>query len=217
MRRLVLICSLLASVPNTCCADLLITLKEVGANRVRVSWSGSGTIQGASTIGTVNNLDFVDFLGASPFGPDITPDGSGSGHDFALAATTTPLTLTITPSSGSPIVTTYDTIRLDNEGVSSDFSLVGVGPILPFGEPYEASGSALVELEQGGSGENLSFSDLNPGSYFTNTSFDAAVFGGVTLEVVSVPEASAVLFGTSICGLFGLRSGLRRNFRDPKI
>ncbi len=194
-----LICSSLALASSVTRADLLITLQEVGDNRVRITWQGSGVIGGASQVGTVNNLDFNDFLGLSPYGPGIAPDGSGSGHDFALAPTATPLTLTINPGTATPAATTYETIRLDNEGTSSDFSFVGIGPILPLDQPYEASGSALVAIEQGGSGENLKFSDLNVGTYVTSSSFDADVFGRVTLQVVAVPEASAVCCLTALC------------------
>lgn len=174
-------------------ADLLVTLRELGANRVEVSLSGSGTVGGISTIGTINNLDFVDFLGLSPYGPGIAPDGSGDGHVFSLTSTSMPLTLTVRPGEVDEFSQTYESIRLDNEGTSSDFSLIGVGTMLPIGAPYEAAGAAIVEFEQGGSGEPLKFSDLNPGTYFTDSAFDAGVFGGVTLEIVPVPEASAFL------------------------
>lgn len=178
---------------STSHADLLVKLRELGANRVEVSLSGTGIVGGISTIGTINNLDFVDFLGLTPYGPGIAPDGSGDGHVFSLASTPMPLTLTVRPGEVDEFSQSYESIRLDNEGTSSDFSLIGVGTMLPIGEPYEAAGAAIVEFEQGGSGEPLKFSDLNPGTYFTDSAFDAGVFGGVTLEIVPIPEASALL------------------------
>lgn len=204
--------SISCALPNVCFGNLLIKLREVGTNRVQVSWEGSGTILGPTTVGTINNLDFVDFLGSSPFGSSIGTGPNGDGNTFALSsATPTPLTLTISPGTIGEFSQTYDEIRLKRQPLTSDFSLIGIGTLLPVGQPYEASGAALVELEQGGSGEPLAFTDLNMGTYFTNTTFDAGVFGGVTLEIVPVPEASAWLFGVVASCILGLKRAYSSN------
>ncbi len=207
MRQLagIVICGLLA-VPNCCRADLLITLKEVGENRVRISWEGSGVIDASFPLGTFDDLDFNDFLGISPFKDSIGGGPQGNGHTYSLSV---PLTLTIRPDTAAETTQSYGEIRLMRDttpglpGIdNSDLTLVGQHPILPQGEQYRASGSALVELEQDvPNAANLEFSThLRVGTYFPNNAItDADVFGAVTLQVIAVPETSAITCLTAVC------------------
>lgn len=204
--------------PSLCLADLMMTVRlqqilGVGGqpDGVRITWEGAGTISSPFSIpiGTQNDLDFVDFVG-TPYGSRIPDAPQSAGLVFNLSA---PLTLTINPGTPAQFSQTYSQILLDNE-TRSDFSLLGMHPSLQVGQTFQASGSAIVGAEQlanSTEGAPLSFEDLNVGSYFTDVATDAGTFGGVTLEITAVPEASAMLGLTTILAFLRVRPARGQN------
>jgi hypothetical protein len=176
--------ALVAMLPGTCLANLVITFQQTAGNQVLASWSGSGELTGSGSVGLV--LGFQNLL-SNPGPVNASFAGIGSSG----------LTLSgVDVSTNSNYSNNYSNIDITNgvgSGLDSLF-MSGIGlTFLEVGDTYTAMGSSILS--------GISFSDLNVGSYVSTTN-DGVRFGSgnVTLNVVAIPEGNGIVFvGLAMC------------------
>ncbi|KAA1260052.1 hypothetical protein LF1_25910 [Rubripirellula obstinata] len=182
--RFVVICSFLLCLSSSSFGALVINLTQSGANDVVISVSGSGTVTaGGNNPGSV--IDFQDF--GSPWNSSVD----------AIFSLTPNNTISLGPA-------TYSQVALDIVGGSRfDFDFRSGSSSINNGDDFLGSGTATIV--------GLSFANLTPGTYTSTIADtngnDADNFGGVTLNIVAVPEPSSV---ASFVLVGGILAGRRR-------